>query len=323
MRTGQPIRPVVIAHRGASGYLPEHTLPGKALAYTMGADYLEQDVVATRDDELVVLHDIHLDRVTNVAARFAGRHRDDGRYYVRDFSLDEIRSLQVNDRKNADGSPVYPGRFAADGEVFRVHTFAEELAFIEDLQESGGRPIGIYPEIKRPAWHQKEGVDITTDFLAILRQYNYASHDDPVYVQCFDASELLRIRKDLGCEMKLIQLIAENSWGESATNCDELRSTRGLQRLARTVDGIGPWVQRLYRVRAGDGQIQDSGLVSRAHAAGLAVHPYTFRKDDLPPGFESFRELLRFVIDKLSVDGLFTDFPDLVKSHLSDQSCGD
>ncbi len=323
MRTGQPIRPVVIAHRGASGYLPEHTLPGKALAYTMGADYLEQDIVATRDDELVVLHDIHLDRVTNVAERFAGRHRDDGRYYVRDFSLQEIRSLRVNDRSNADGSPVYPGRFQADGEIYRVHTFAEELAFIADLKESGGRPVGIYPEIKRPAWHKKEGIDISTDFLTTLGQYEYTSYNDPVYIQCFDAAELLRIRKDLDCDMKLIQLIGENSWGESTTNYDELRSTRGLQRLARTVDGIGPWVNRLYRVRHRDGRIQDSGLVSRAHAAGMAVHPYTFRQDDLPPGFESFRELLRFVVDELSVDGLFTDFPDLVKTYLGAKSCDD
>ena len=102
MRTGLPIRPVVIAHRGASGYLPEHTFPAKALAYSMGADYLEQDVVATSDDELVVLHDIHLDRVTNVHTLFPERHRPDGRYYVRDFALDEIRQLLVHERCNAD-----------------------------------------------------------------------------------------------------------------------------------------------------------------------------------------------------------------------------
>lgn len=322
MRTGQPIRPVVIAHRGASGYLPEHTLSGKALAYTMGADYLEQDIVATRDDELVVLHDIHLDRVTDVAERFADRHRNDGRYYVRDFTLEEIRSLRVNDRCNADGSAVYPGRYEPDGEVFRVHTFAEELAFIDELRESFEQPVGIYPEIKRPAWHKKEGIDISTVFLATLGQYGYASYSDPVYVQCFDATELVRIRRDLDCEMKLVQLIGENAWGESTTNYDELRSNRGLQRLAKTVDGIGPWVNRLYRVRKRVGRIQDSGLVSRAHAAGLAVHPYTFRQDDLPPEFKSFRELLEFVFDKLCVDGVFTDFPDLVKDHLDLKSCG-
>jgi len=302
--------------------LPEHTLSGKALAYTMGADYLEQDIVATRDDELVVLHDIHLDRVTDVAKRFADRHRNDGRYYVRDFTLEEIRSLRVNDRCNADGSAVYPGRYEPDGEIFRVHTFAEELAFIDELRESFEQPVGIYPEIKRPAWHKKEGFDISTVFLATLGQYGYASYSDPVYVQCFDATELVRIRRDLDCEMKLIQLIGENAWGESTTNYDALRSNRGLQRLAKTVDGIGPWVNRLYRVRKRVGRIQDSGLVSRAHAAGLAVHPYTFRQDDLPPGFKSFRELLEFVFDKLCVDGVFTDFPDLVKDHLDLKSCG-
>ena len=287
----------------------------------MGADYLEQDIVATRDDKLVVLHDIHLDRVTDVAERFANRHRDDGRYYVRDFTLEEIRSLSVNDRCNADGSAVYPRRYKPDGEIFRVHTFAEELAFIDELKESFGRPVGIYPEIKRPAWHKKEGVDITTVFLTILGQYGYSSHSDPVYVQCFDAAELLRIRRDLDCEMKLVQLIGENAWGESTTNYNELRSTRGLQRLAKTVDGIGPWVNRLYRVRDRDARIQDTGLVSRAHAAGLAVHPFTFRQDDLPPGFESFQELLMFVFGKLCVDGLFTDFPDLVRDHLDSKSC--
>ncbi len=103
---------LVIAHRGASGYLPEHTLEAKALAYGMGADYLEQDVVATRDDELVVIHDIHLDRVSNVAEKFPRRKRDDGRYYVRDFDLAEIRTLRAWERRNDDGiSPVFRSAF--------------------------------------------------------------------------------------------------------------------------------------------------------------------------------------------------------------------
>ena len=316
MRTGQPIRPVVIAHRGASGYLPEHTFPAKALACKMRADYLEQDVVATRDDELVVLHDIHLDRVTDVAERFPNRNRVDGRFYVRDFTLDEIRLLAVHERTNADGSAVYPGRVQSGDEVFRIHTFAEELAFIAELQASAGRVVGVYPEIKRPAWHLREGVDITVLFLRVLKAFGYESHSDPIYVQCFDDKELVRIRNTCHCELKLIQLIGENEWGEAATDYGPLRSTRGLKRLAKTVDGIGPWVNRLYRSTS-DGRIVDSGLVSRAHDSGLAVHPYTFRRDDLPPGFGSFEELLRFVIDKLLVDGLFTDFPDLVA-----ETCG-
>ena len=306
------MRPVVIAHRGASGHLPEHTLPAKALAYAMGADYLEQDVVATRDDELVVLHDIHLDRVTDVTERYPGRAREDGRYYVRDFDMAEIRTLRVHERQNDDGSPVYPGRFDSDGEEFRVHTFAEELAFIATLEKTHGRAVGVYPEIKRPAWHRDEGVDITPSFLATLNQHGYNRHSDFIYVQCFDAAELRRIRHDLGCPLKLIQLIGENSWEESPTDFDALRSKRGLERLARTVDGVGPWVNRLYRLRGVDGRIRTSGFVRRAHEAGLAVHPFTFRKDDLPQGFGTFEALLSFCTSKLSVDGLFTDFPDEV-----------
>ena len=106
---------VIIAHRGASGYLPEHTLPAKAMAYAMNADFLEQDVVATRDDQLVVLHDIFLDRVTDVAERFPRRARTDGRYYVRDFDLDDIRQLNVTERLTETGLPVYPGRFPPRG----------------------------------------------------------------------------------------------------------------------------------------------------------------------------------------------------------------
>lgn len=304
------MRPVVIAHRGASGHVPEHTLPAKALAYAMGADYLEQDVVATRDDELVVLHDIHLDRVSDIAAHFPDRARADGRYYVRDFDLAEIKTLKVNERINADGTRVYPGRFDSTGEIFRIQTFAEELEFIAELVDSHGRPIGIYPEIKRPEWHRQQGFDITPKFLDVLDEYGYRHHSDAVYVQCFDAAELRRIRHEFECPLKLIQLIGETDWGEASTDYDELRSSRGLRRLARTVDGIGPWVNRLYKLRGSDGHISSTGLVERAHEAGLAVHPFTFRSDDLPEGFGTFDALLAFCIRELAVDGFFTDFPD-------------
>jgi glycerophosphoryl diester phosphodiesterase len=310
------MRPVVIAHRGASGYLPEHTLPAKALAYAMGADYLEQDVVATRDDALVVLHDVYLDRVTDVARRYPDRRRRDGRYYVRDFELRELKTLNVHERSNADGSPVYPGRFNSADETFRIQTFAEELEFVRSLQAGHGRAVGIYPEIKRPEWHRGEGVDITPRFLGVLADFGYKKRSDPVYVQCFDARELRRIRHELGCRLKLIQLIGEDSWGESSTHYAPLRARRGLERLARTVDGIGPWIRRAFRVARRSGEIHPTGLVQRAHKAGLAVHPYTFRADELPEGFASFDALLTFFVDELVVDGLFTDFPDKVVQFL-------
>jgi glycerophosphoryl diester phosphodiesterase len=310
------MRPVVIAHRGASGHLPEHTLPAKALAYAMGADYLEQDLVATRDDRLVVLHDIHLDRVTDVARRFPGRARDDGRFYARDFDLNEIQTLTVHERQDEQGRPVYPGRFPSRGEPFRVHTFERELRLAADLSERGARPIGIYPEIKDPAWHREDGVDISLLVLDALSRFGYEDHAAPAYLQCFDEKELRRIRHQLGCRLKLVQLIGEDDWSREPTNFAAMRTARGLKKIARTVDGVGPWFNRLYKLRRRDGRISDSGFVKRAHEQGLVVHPYTFRSDALPPGFDTFDSLLTFAIDKLAVDGLFTDFPDLVWKYL-------
>ena len=194
------MKPLVIAHRGASGYLPEHTLAAKTLAHEMGADYLEQDIVASRDNELVVLHDIHLDRVTNVADKFAGRERADGRFYVRDFDWQELRSLAVWERMNADGSRVYPGRYAAKSGDFRLNTLAEEIELIQALNDKTGREAGIYPEIKRPEWHRQDGVDIAPLLLKVLDDFGYKKHEDAVFVQCFDATEIHRLRHELGCQ---------------------------------------------------------------------------------------------------------------------------
>src|SRR5262245_31828658 len=148
-------RPIVIAHRGASGYLPEHTLPAKALAYGLGADFLEQDVVATRDRQLVVLHDIYLDDVTDVAQRFAGRSRKDGRHYVVDFDLAEIETLTVSERRApASSAARFPSRFPAGTGIAGVSTLATELKLIQGLNKSMGRTVGVYPEIKDPHWHR-------------------------------------------------------------------------------------------------------------------------------------------------------------------------
>ena len=310
--------PAVIAHRGASGYLPEHTLPAKAMAYAMHADFLEQDVVATRDDALVVLHDIHLDRVTDVATRFPGRARDDGRYYVRDFDLAEIRALAVTERLDDAGLPVYPQRFPPHSGRFTVHTLADELALVAGLNRATGGRVGVYPEIKRPAWHREEGIDITAAMLEVLAAHGYEGPDDPIFVQCFDAAELLRLRLELGCRMRLVQLVGENSWEEAATDYDVLRTAAGLADLAGTVDAIGPWVNHLYAPGHRGQAPSSSGLTEAAHRAGLLVHPYTLRADDLAPGFCSFEDMVRFFCIDLGVDGVFTDFPDRVGSALAE-----
>jgi glycerophosphoryl diester phosphodiesterase len=312
----------VIAHRGACGYLPEHTLPAKAMAYAMQADFLEQDVVATRDDALVVLHDIHLDRVTDVARRFPHRARDDGRFYVRDFDLAEIRSLAVTERLDGDGRAVYPGRFPPHTGRFAVHTLEEELLFVAGLNRATGRNTGVYPEIKRPAWHREEGIDITARMLDVLAAHGYEEPDDPIFLQCFDAAELVRVRHDLRCRLRLVQLIGENSWGEAATDYERLRTAAGLADLAQTVDAIGPWVSQLYLQARHGAAPTSSGLTEQAHRAGLPVHAYTFRADDVAAGFGDFADMVRFFCIDLGVDGVFTDFPDQVVRVLAGHDTG-
>ena len=316
-------RTLVIAHRGACAYLPEHTLAAKALAFGMGADYLEQDLVATRDDEIIVSHDIHLDRVTDVARRFPERSRADGRYYARDLDLAEIRSLTVTERVNSDGSAVFSGRFPTGTGNFRVNTLAEELEFIQGLNRASGRNVGIYPEIKAPRWHREEGVDLASLTLDVLRDFGYELPGARVFVQCFDWEETQRIRDKLGCRMPLIQLIADPAWNESPTDYTFLLGDAGLAEMAAVVDGIGPWLNQLYSLEAIDGCPVSNGIVKAAHAAGLAVHPYTLRADQLPEGFADFDQLLAFCIETLKVDGVFTDFPDLAAEWVAGQPRGE
>lgn len=290
--------PVVIAHRGASGYLPEHTLPAKALAVGQGADYVEQDVVASRDGVPVVLHDIHLDGVSDVAERFPGRARDDGRFYCADFTLAELKSLAIVERfDHRDGVQIYPGRFPKDEGRLALATLEEELRFLAGLSRALGRPVGIYPEIKQPAFHRREGHDLSRLVLDVLARAGYATRADRCYVQCFDPAEVRRIRTDLGWQGNLVQLVG----GDAA----DLVEGDGLGRIAEVADGLGP---ALELVVGKDGRTTD--LVARAHAAGLVVHPWTARRDALPRWAGSFDELMER-LGGAGVDGVFTDFPDL------------
>jgi glycerophosphoryl diester phosphodiesterase len=310
--------PLIIAHRGASAYLPEHTLEAKALAYGLGADCLEQDVVATRDNELVVLHDIHLDRVSDVAQRFPDRQREDGRYYARDFDLRELRQLNVHERRAEDGrTAVYGHRFPTRSGHFRIASLREEIEMIQGLNRSMGRHVAIYPEVKRPAWHRDEGVDVFVLLLKLLAEYGYRKRNDAAWLQCFDAAELKRARKDLGSELRQVQLLGENAWGEADTDYERLKTPGGLRQVATYADGIGPSLRQLYVLADIDGHPVSTGLVSAAHAAGLVVHPYTFRADDLAPGFGSFAAMVHWFVSELAIDGLFTDFPDRARAALA------
>jgi glycerophosphoryl diester phosphodiesterase len=315
--------PLVIAHRGASGYLPEHTLAAKALAHGMGADYIEQDVVLTADDVPIVLHDIHLEGTTDVARRFPDRVRDDGHWYAIDFTLAEVRTLAAGERRGADGEPAFPQRFPADRTLFTVPTLAEEIALIDGLNRSRGRRAGLYIELKGDHFHRAEGKDLPAAVLRVLEAAGWHRADSPVFLQSFEPATLRRLADEFRSPLPRIQLIAENDWGEvPGVDYDALVTDEGLAAVAGYAAGIGPWVGRLYRGRDAAGEAQLTDLVERAHAAGLLVHPYTFRSDALPAGIDSFDALLALFVDRLGVDGLFTDFPDRARAFLQEKPQG-
>lgn len=311
-------RPLVIAHRGASGYLPEHTLPAKALAYGMGADVIEQDVVLSKDGVPVVLHDIHVDTTTDVVMRFPDRHRADGRYYALDFTVAELKQLRVTERISIKtGKAVFPQRFPPKRSSFQISTLAEELELIAGLNQSTGRQVGIYPEIKQPFWHRQQGHDLSQAVLAVLERFHYRSTDDPCWLQCFEYPEIKRLREELAWKGRLILLVGTAKTGENGTDYEELTSDAGLQRLSREVDGIGPPLSRVMTwSQSSPGKPVLSNLVQRAHVCGLRVHPYTVRKDELPSGCPSLDALHAALFSEAKVDGVFTDFPDLTGNWL-------
>jgi glycerophosphoryl diester phosphodiesterase len=298
-------QPIVIAHRGASGYLPEHTLAAKALAHGLGADFLEQDVVATRDSKLVVLHDLYLDDVSDVARRFPGRHRDDGRHYVVDFDLAELRMLTIFERRAPGTSTAkYPTRFPVATGLFGVATLEEELQLIQGLNRSTGRIAGVYPEIKDPSWHRAHGIDLAELLLAELRTFGYSSAEDPVFVQCFDAAELTRLKHELGCGLRLIQLVGpEPDYGA-------LLTTTGLRSVSAYACGLGPHYSQLVE-EEGTRRPRRADLALGARDAGLALHAYTFRRDVLPAYARTLEELLELFWIEIGVDGVFCDHPDV------------
>jgi glycerophosphoryl diester phosphodiesterase len=313
MLSDQQLQPVVIAHRGASGYLPEHSLPAVVAAHVMGADYIEQDIVLSKDHVPVVLHDIYLEATTDVEVVFPNRARADGRFYAIDFLLTELKTLTLHERTDAQGSPVFPGRFPTADLPLRIPTLAEEVELILGLNQSRETQAGLYIELKAPQFHTQAGADIAGATLSVLTGYGLDGSDAPVVFQCFDPKTLIRLRQELGSPLPLIQLIADNSWNETpGIDFDAMRTEAGLAAVAEYANGIGPWLNHLFQ---SDGRT-DSGLVSLAHSHELLVHTYTLRADELPENWADFSQLQEAVFVTVGVDGAFTDFPDLTRAFL-------
>lgn len=301
--------PIVIAHRGASAYLPEHTLEAKALAHAMEADFIEQDLVLSRDDEIVVIHDIYLETVTNVASLFPGRKREDGHFYVIDFDWAELRQMDAHERIDPEtGRAVYPDRYPPEGGTFKLHRLGEEIKLIQDLNRAKGKRVGIYPEIKKPAFHRAEGRDISKRVLDVLNAYGYSGKKDLCYLQCFDPDELKRIRSQYHSRLKLVQLLPESFWWKAALGPSTIGKI--VLEIAQYADGIGPPLGPSDASAGEEGYSHWISLTKQAHERGLEVHPYTFKKEMLQDG-SNFAAFTANFLMRTGVDGFFTDFPDL------------
>jgi len=281
--SGQP--PLIIAHRGASGVLPEHTLVAYARAIEMGADYIEPDLVITKDGHLVARHDRYLSSTTNISdmPEFADRKRSDSTHegedwFVEDFTLAEIKTLKARQPR--------AGRSKEFDDQYDVPTFEEILQLVAD-RNTQTRQIGIYPETKQPTAFARAGLSHDGPLLRQLAQYGYTESDAPIFIQSFELENLERL--NALTELKLI-FLTEN--------------TPDFERVAKTVDGIGPYKKLLLNPEG-----QDTGFVAAAHAAGLAVHPWTFRDDDIGEAFPDIDTELKAYY-ALGVDGVFSDFPD-------------
>ncbi|MFZ2507553.1 MAG: glycerophosphodiester phosphodiesterase family protein, partial [Steroidobacteraceae bacterium] len=286
--------PIVIAHRGASGYLPEHTLEAFERAIDLGADYIEPDLVITKDGALVVRHDTYLSTTTNVAdlPEFSARKRaldDRTDWFVEDFTLAELKSLRARQ--------AFPGRARDFDDNFQIPTFEEVIALVKHKARETGRIVGIYPETKAPAHYESLGFDFAALLVETLAANGLDAGGAKVYIQSLEPAILKRLKSMT--ELPLIMLVRPVS-AERPHEPD-----MPLAEIATFADGIGAFKTLLINER-GD----SSGYVEAAHAMGLVVHAWTFRNDSyIEDRFSSYEdELLKFL--RLGVDGIFSDFPD-------------
>lgn len=289
--------PLVIAHRGASGYRPEHTLAAYELAIVQGADYVEPDLVLTRDGALIARHENELSLTTDVAIRpkFAARHRTqtlDGRsvsgWFSEDFTLEEIRELRATERFARER----PGNAAMNGR-FGIATLGEVIALVQQANASGRR-VGIYPELKHAAHFTALGLAPEKRLAEALKP----AHSVPMFVQSF--------------ELQALRRFAEFSDAPRVMLLGRAPSPRELRELAGQVQGIGVAKSLVFPRDAGASAGAPTSLVGDAHALGLAVHAWTFRSEDafLPADLlgRPRRELEMFY--EAGVDGVFADSPD-------------
>jgi len=287
--------PIVIAHRGASGYLPEHTLAGYELAVKLGADYIEPDLQLTKDGVLVAIHDDTLDRTTNVAGLFAKRN---GAYKVADFTFAEVRTLTV--KPTGTGKTGYPG-FTPTDASFKIPTFQEVIDLAKQQSLLAGRTVGIYPEAKQadPVMENK--------ILSTLILNDYVDKSSKVFIQSFSDTTVRSLdvkQHALGLDMALVQLGVAVTGADGVARMGVIGGPGGLTVLslsdvASFADGLGLLINNgTYAVT--------KSFIDQAHTAGLVVHGWTFAKADAGAADTEYQKYLA-----MGMDGMFSNYADL------------
>ena len=324
-----PKRPLIVGHRGAPGYLPEHTIPGYELAIKMGADFIEPDVVSTSDIHLIVRHEPLLSVTTDVAdhPEFADRKRtrrldgiDTTDFFTCDFTLAEIKTLRARQ--------AFRDRDHSHDGLYQVQTLQEVIDLVHAKARETGRAIGIYPEIKHSTFHQQLGLAMEDKLLDTLNRAGLDKASSPVIIQSFETANLKYLRKKT--TIRLMQLIdgfdtdpetgamilkapsdKPYDWvvaGRAGDNREQL-SAAGLKEIATYADIVAPWKRHLLSFAKGQ-PVRRKGIVDTAHACGLQVHSWTMRNDQLDPYYNGDAEKEYFDLFDMGVDGLFTDFAD-------------
>lgn len=269
----------VVGHRGASAYLPEHSLECYAMAHAQGADYIEPDVVMTKDDVLICLHDLWLETTTDVATRFPERKRANAHYYAADFTLAEIKSLRVFGR--------LPEAERAAMQGYQVATLEELILLVQRLNRTTGRKVGIFIETKDPEFHVKEGKPLEKPLMDLLARYNLGKPESGIVIQSFDKPHLKRLRTDFKTELPLMWLVGV------LPGLDE------VDELATWANGLNPSRGALVA----DGKLSEKGaeVLKRIKAKGLKMFVWTFNADT---------DQMQTFLYEYGVDGVITNNPD-------------